>query len=170
MEKLIPIHTHPGYFVDKLGNVYSNKAKGGGIRILKPRCRNKKDKHLSIMFSGDRKSYFVHRVIYEVFVGSIPEGKIICHKDDDPTNNAPENLYAGTHKENHADAKRNGRKPFGEKCVFSKLKEIDVLRILSLIGKTKNVDLAKEFNVSKSTITDIFKNRTWKHIKRSVEN
>lgn len=119
------------------------------------------------MFSGDRKAYFVHRVIYEVFHGDIPEGKLICHRNDNPTDNRPENLYAGTHKENHADALKNGKRPMGERCNTSKLTEKEVLEILSLKGKVNNARLALWFGVNKCTITDIFKNRTWKHIKRS---
>lgn len=161
-----PIPDHDGYFADELGNIYSNKGKGGSFRKLKLSPISKKNKHLRVMFSGDRRYYRVHRVIYRTFIGEIPEGKVICHKDDDPNNNRLSNLYAGTHSENVRDAAVNGKKLKGEQIRNSKLKEYDVIEILSLFGKMRNVDIANMFGVDKSTITDIFKNRTWKHIER----
>lgn len=164
--ELMEISNHPGYFADRLGNIYSSKTKGGGLRILKQSRRSKKSGHLRIMFGGDRKNYSVHRVIYEAFHGPIPNGLLICHKNDDPTDNRIENLYAGTQKENHADAIRNNKKANGERCGSSKLTENEVLEILSLKNKMRNTDIANAFDINKCTITDIFKNRTWKHIKR----
>lgn len=169
MNGLKSVPGHEGYFVDRTGNVYSNKAVGGTIRKLKPSKSQKKDEHICVMFSHDRKKYMIHRLVYMTFVGPIPKGKIICHKDDNPLNNVVENLYAGTHKENHADAKRNGKKPIGEQSTSSKLTEKEVLEILELKGKMRNHLIANAFNINKSTVCDIFANRTWKHIQRSVE-
>ena len=51
----------------------------------------------------------VARAVLAAFSGSRPSTKhMCCHRDDDITNNVPENLYWGTQKENVADAYRNG--------------------------------------------------------------
>lgn len=80
--------------------------------------------------------------------------------------NKLDNLYLGTSKDNAKDAFKNKKRASGENCSWGKLKERDVLEILSLKGKMKNIDIANVFGVNKCTITDIFKGRTWKHINR----
>lgn len=164
MIKAIP--NFKGYFADTEGNIYSDKTKGGYLRKLKLSPRNKKDGHLRVMFSGDRKCYSVHRVVYETFNGSIPKGMLVCHKNDIPSDNRIENLYVGTPQDNINDSIRNGTKARGSKIGGSKLTDELVKEILSLKDKTRITDIANMFNVSKSTICDIFKNRTWKHIER----
>lgn len=51
----------------------------------------------------------VHHLVLEAFIGPRPAGLIYgCHRDDDPTNNRPSNLYWGTPSQNSADCIRNG--------------------------------------------------------------
>lgn len=42
----------------------------------------------------------VHRIIYETFIGSIPEGMEIDHEDTHKDNNSLDNLILVTHKQN----------------------------------------------------------------------
>lgn len=52
----------------------------------------------------------VHKLVYSVWIGDVPDGKIIRHLDDDKDNNHADNLGLGTQKENIKDAFRNGHK------------------------------------------------------------
>src|SRR5262245_51840420 len=52
----------------------------------------------------DGKTRLAHRVSFELANGPIPEGKIICHKCDNPPCVRPDHLYAGTHQDNARDA------------------------------------------------------------------
>lgn len=55
----------------------------------------------------------VHRVIWELFNGPIPEGFIIDHLDGDPTNNCIGNLALKTAAENTRNSKMNNRNKSG---------------------------------------------------------
>jgi hypothetical protein len=50
--------------------------------------------------NNKRKNYYVHRLVAEHFIGEIPEGYVINHKDYDKYNNAVDNLEIITQKEN----------------------------------------------------------------------
>lgn len=51
----------------------------------------------------------LHRLVAIAFVEGRADGLLVCHKDGDPSNNVPENLYWGTMSDNMQDAKRHGR-------------------------------------------------------------
>lgn len=61
-------------------------------------CRNIGDLAGTLMKGGywrvsvDRKAYLVHRIIWELFNGSIAEGLVIDHIDKNPSNNKISNL------------------------------------------------------------------------------
>lgn len=81
-------------------------------KVLTP--RRYKSGHLHVSFGRGRPSR-VHRVVYEAFVGPIPEGALVRHLNDDPTDNRVENLAVGSHSDNRHDAVRNGKHPMAIK-------------------------------------------------------
>lgn len=47
-----------------------------------------------------RKTYRLHRLVAEAFLGPCPKGLDVSHKDEDATNNIPDNLEYVTRKVN----------------------------------------------------------------------
>jgi HNH endonuclease len=65
-------------------------------------------------------SYYVHRIAYEIYVGAIPKGMVICHKCNNKKCYNIDHLYVGSHKDNGVDrsnAKKMGFKPNNEGIV-----------------------------------------------------
>ena len=89
------------YQVSNLGNIKSlNYNNTGKEQILKP--RKNKDGYLMVHLykNGKRKMYRLHRLIWQAFNGSIPEGYEVNHLSEDKTQNNLDNLNLMTHKEN----------------------------------------------------------------------
>lgn len=97
------------YYIDVDGNVYS----GYSQKILKHLYRKHGDKlyaYIDMYFSGKQKHMQIHRLVYEVWMGPIPAGKQINHKDDNSLNNNINNLYLGNQKENIQDCFDNNNR------------------------------------------------------------
>lgn len=79
-------------------------------RVLTP-LKGSKGRHLKVALSdgGKVRQHYIHRLVLEAFVGPCPEGAEACHYDDDPANNALENLRWASSSENRQDSVRNGR-------------------------------------------------------------
>lgn len=89
----------PHYQVSNLGAIRSDKS--GNWLPMKPHVDKKG--YCRIHLSNGRKcqkSLSVHRLVYEIFVGEIPEGLEIDHINAIRDDNRLENLRVVTHKEN----------------------------------------------------------------------
>ena len=61
-----------------------------------------------LRYSVRRKDYYIHRLVYEHFVGKIPEKYDINHIDGNKTNNHVSNLELANRRANHIHAIHNG--------------------------------------------------------------
>ena len=71
----------------------------GKVRILKLQ-KVKGELRVTLGKDGKNKRFFVHRLVWEAFNGTIPEGMQVNHIDERPWNNAVWNLNLMTPKEN----------------------------------------------------------------------
>lgn len=85
----------------------------------------KPDKHLEgyakiiVYVDGKAKTFRAHRYSYQVFVGEIPEGLLVCHTCDVRHCVNPEHLWLGTNQDNVDDMVKKNRnhKPFKTHCI-----------------------------------------------------
>lgn len=126
---------------------------------------------VGLMKNRKASTYFVHELVLMVFHGECPAGKESCHRDGNPRNNHPDNLYWGTHQENMDDVKRLGKPRKATSCrgsnhPVSKVTEDQVLQIRELLATSTFTQkaIAATFGVHSNTIRDILRRRTWKHL------
>lgn len=109
----------------------------------------------------------VHRVVYETFIGDIPEKMQINHKDFNKKNNCIDNLECLTASENqiHAVVNKKTKLRKGSENPMSCLKEDDVIEIYKLfkLGKT-NEEVSELYNIHSRYVSLIRHGKRWKHI------
>jgi hypothetical protein len=105
-----------------------------------------------------------HRVSWLIAGNTIPDDKpVMRHKCRNRNCVRPEHLEVGTHAENSADMIRDGNSTRGERCMLSKLTAEQVLHIRSRAAETHS-ELAREFGVARTTITNVINRYKWNHI------
>jgi hypothetical protein len=96
---------------------------------------------------------FAHRISYRLFVGDIPEGKLIRHKCDTRRCVNPEHLEIGTKKENNQDALDRNPRACGRKIQPS-----EYPKVLERWGKGELLkDIAEEYGMN------------WKSLSRALK-
>jgi hypothetical protein len=111
---------------------------------------------------GKSKCFCVHRLVASAFYGPCPAGKEVCHTNGQHTDNRACNLRYDTRKANIGDAIKLGTFHHGERGSGAKLTEAQARQIKA--SKEAGVDLARQYGISPSVITDIRRGRTWKHL------
>lgn len=110
--------------------------------------------------NGSRQLRASH-VSYELHIGPVEEGKIVCHTCDNPRCVNPYHLFLGTHLDNARDRDAKGRqaRQRGEDQGQAKLKwaDVDAIRLDSRSG----AELATAYGVSEATISNILNGRRW---------
>lgn len=112
----LPVVGYEGmYEVSSYGRVQSlSRFKSNGVwqegRILRPGPQRRGYLTVSLCDAkGAIRSFKVHLLVLEAFVGAKPKGLMVCHRNDIPGDNALVNLYYGTAAQNLRDATKNGR-------------------------------------------------------------
>lgn len=108
-----------------------------------------------------------HVAAYILFNGNYDNALDVSHVCDVPWCVNPDHLIQQTHGENMRDSIRRGRHPTlgksGACNCNSVLTQEKVDAIRAARGSATYTDIAAKFNVSRSTVRDIFIGRTWKH-------
>ena len=162
MEIWRDIEGYKDYQVSNLGRVRSTKFKK--YRFLKPILSKKQYGYYRacLYLSGVQKLISIHRLVAFAFIPNPYNYPIIMHLDNDPFNNKAENLIWGTNKMNSIQMSKDGRAATN----LRKLTDAQILEIKTKykIRNTSFRDIAKKYNVSNGTISNIIHGITWKHI------
>jgi len=115
------------------------------------------DGYGTIKDSTDYSGKKAHRVSYELHVGKIPKGMLVCHKCDNPGCVNPDHLFLGTQHDNMIDMAIKGRHT-------GKLTPDEVAKIRTLSGTDTHKNIASLFGLSQQTVSAIINRKTWKHL------
>lgn len=108
------------------------------------------------------KYRLAHRVAYELFIGPIPEGLVVCHRCDIPLCVNPSHLFLGTPMDNQRDKIKKGRQAKGAKSGTPKLTEQDIREIRAASGSQQSI--ADRYGCSQVRVSQIKRGKGWRHV------
>ncbi len=117
-----------------------------------------------------RKQLYAHRFAYELYVGPIPDGLLVCHHCDNRLCVNPAHLFLGTIADNMRDAAVKGRKMAcakrGERHYRARLTEEQVREMRQLRETTSLTldEIGTRFGVAKHVVYHVVHRKTWKHV------
>lgn len=172
--KLVP-NTNGELYVSDLGRVWVEGFVGKNGLYQKPGFR-------SISVSGNGYCQFryrdtcrfLHRDVARAFLTNVSDMPCVNHKDGDKLNNTPKNLEWCTYSRNSYHSYDIGirlpsKQKEGEDSTSSKLTQEQAQSILDnkKLPKTQrktHKELAKDFNVSPSTVGMVSCGKNWSHL------
>lgn len=164
------------YLISNFGNIKTKERQGRHyfIKSHPIKIHTKENGYQRVVLCLDKnggKYYYLHRLVALLFIPNPNNLPYINHKDGNKSNNCVDNLEWCTKSENEKHAWRTGLKnkqtvgTKGEKHGRHKLtqKQVDFIREVHkpFDSELGSVALAKKFNVSAQTITNVVNYRNW---------
>lgn len=115
--------------------------------------------------SASGKHMLAHRYSYQINVGPIPDGLLVCHSCDNPRCVNPAHLFVGTQLQNMRDAKAKGRMVLpprlsGDSNPITKLHHHDIQAIrLRWASGESQCSIARDYQVSDALISNLIRGK-----------
>jgi hypothetical protein len=129
--------------------------------------------------SKDHYTHGAHRVAYTIQHEEIPDKLFVCHKCDNRLCMNGSHLFLGTYLDNIKDMVSKGRNAKGERSWVNlyperrlrgeasglhKVTEANVREIRQLAANFTFTELGIKFGISRVSIANIIKKKTWTHL------
>ncbi len=121
-------------------------------------------KNVTLCKDGKLKTFWVHVLVLEAFVGKCPKDMECCHKDGNAGNNNLDNLQWGTPKKNQADRHEHGTANTSNGRDRMNPEKVLAIRRDYISGSFTQMELSSKYEVSRITIYNIVHNKTWKNL------
>ena len=159
-EQWRPVRGHEDfYLISSNGQVWNLRLN----RTLKQRWLDGRYLAVMLRVNGKQVTKKIHHLVAEAFIGPRPDGMLCLHRDDDRSNNTPDNLYWGTAKQNQADCTRNGHRQdqAGTANNNAKLNCEMVKQIRDAKGTCASI--GHQFGCSPMSVSLIKRRKLWAH-------
>lgn len=167
MSRWVPVYGYEGiYEVSSRGDIRRVGASRGARigRVLRQKLAKRGGYPIvTLSDAGLVKTWPVHQIVCLSFHGDRPTpAHEVAHKDGVPTNVSETNLRWATRKENSEDSREHGTLPIGERHGSARLTLNQVAEIRALLEKGEvKAAIARRYSIGASTVTDIYRGRTW---------
>lgn len=151
------------YEASSCGLVRRVKAgQGTKVRLIKAHSFGNGYLRVTTCLEGKRTTHLVHRLVHEAFLGPIPEGHDVCHRNHDRQDNRAVNLYAGTRSENIlqsvADGRPIGQGMKGRRPATTKLTPGQRLEVIARYAAgAYQTDIAAEYGITQCRVSQIIR-------------
>ena len=158
------------YSVSDFGRVRANTGIRSPMILANFLQTRKKYRRVNLYhpITGKIRQWGVHQLVALAFIGPVPDGQEVNHKDTNHANNRFDNLEYVTPLQNMEHAVENGLiigKP-GEHNSSAKLSDLDAIDIKTCIEiGVPDSELAHVYGVTKAAIAAIRIGRTWRHVR-----
>lgn len=170
-----PTKEDPAVWITEAGDVWRrvNRSHPERRQWVKRKPEIDKDGYARLSIKG--KNYFVHRLVYSLFIGDLVEGLVVCHVNGDKRDNSAPNLLQATQAENIGHKRGHGTWQFGENHPRAKATEADVRRVKDRLDRAARLTngrlargepsrIAMQEGVSIHLVYDLNRNRGWHHV------
>jgi hypothetical protein len=109
-----------------------------------------------------KQRIFAHRLAWLISRGDIPKGQEVCHRCDNGLCINPEHLFLGSHRDNHLDSVRKGRKRvWGLQKLDAR--QVEAIRARVAAGELQRL-VAAAFGISRNHVSSIVHRTSWAHL------